>query len=311
MSQCRKMYCKCTQVVKCTKLARQDLFINSSESHHSEELCCILQAGDVDAGSLSALSSLLNNTSNIEMVEYLMAAMWILLRNPHNRKILSTSFSSNAANTMTRDIHSKLQDAINIYSAQDALDSSPNMDSQDPLADQTAEGNDSNIKPQTSACSKPENLESDATNCGKSREGKHINDEENPVSSTNNPEHGNEDNLSKGNEQTPPSAESNLEAEEKDPDSIVECEENTDNDWGLETLIRVGENWLPRILQLNVSCDDSDAPLLKLFEFLSASMCLFLVGDNEDPAPTSVALFEYGCLSRTKRCNTVWILGMI
>lgn len=74
-----------------------------------------LQAGNVEAASLAALASLLNHTENVEMVEYLMAAMWILLRNPHNRKLLGTAFNANPANTIQRDINSKIQDAIDVH----------------------------------------------------------------------------------------------------------------------------------------------------------------------------------------------------
>ena len=41
------------------------------------------------------LATLLNNNGNLLMVENLMAAVWILLRSPHNRKILGTAFNDN------------------------------------------------------------------------------------------------------------------------------------------------------------------------------------------------------------------------
>jgi hypothetical protein len=49
-------------------------------------------AGDLEAAPLVMLATLLNSNSNLVMVENLMAAVWILLRNPHNRKILGTAF---------------------------------------------------------------------------------------------------------------------------------------------------------------------------------------------------------------------------
>jgi hypothetical protein len=43
------------------------------------------------------LATLMNSTENLEMVEYLMAGMWILLRTPENRRVLGTAFSENPA----------------------------------------------------------------------------------------------------------------------------------------------------------------------------------------------------------------------
>lgn len=56
-------------------------------------------AGDLAPAPLVMLASLLNNSSNINMVENLMAAMWILLRNPANRAILGTAFDENPVTT--------------------------------------------------------------------------------------------------------------------------------------------------------------------------------------------------------------------
>jgi hypothetical protein len=52
-------------------------------------------AGNLEAPPLIMLATLLNNNSNLVMVENLMAAVWILLRNPHNRKILGMAFDEN------------------------------------------------------------------------------------------------------------------------------------------------------------------------------------------------------------------------
>lgn len=52
-------------------------------------------AGDLDAAPLVMLATLLNNNGNLLMVENLMAAVWILLRSPHNRHILGTAFADN------------------------------------------------------------------------------------------------------------------------------------------------------------------------------------------------------------------------
>ena len=41
------------------------------------------------------LAALMQNSHNVEMVEYLMAAFWILLRNSGNRELLSEAFAVN------------------------------------------------------------------------------------------------------------------------------------------------------------------------------------------------------------------------
>ena len=45
--------------------------------------------------ALAMLAALMQNSSNVEMVEYLMAAFWILLRNSGNRDLLSEAFAVN------------------------------------------------------------------------------------------------------------------------------------------------------------------------------------------------------------------------
>ena len=85
-----------------------------------------------------------------------------------------------------------------------------------------------------------------------------------------------------------------------------------DDDWGLDTLVRVGETWLPRMLEVS-GCGGSgsstaqagataaggpaaataaatDVPLLKLFEFLCASMCLYVI-DEAPPAARPAGLW--------------------
>ena len=66
-------------------------------------------AGNLEAPPLIMLATLLNNNSNLVMVENLMAAVWILLRNPHNRKILGTAFDENPAMTSTIKGQMKVQ----------------------------------------------------------------------------------------------------------------------------------------------------------------------------------------------------------
>jgi hypothetical protein len=72
--------------------------------------------------------------------------------------------------------------------------------------------------------------------------------------------------------------------------------------WGLDTLVRVGETWLPRMLDTGAVQEQqrqqrssqasttgagqrqqpaaADVPLLKLFEFLTASMCLYVIDEH-------------------------------
>lgn len=72
-------------------------------------------AGPIDAAELSMYSALLMDSSNGEMVEFLMAGMWIMLRNPENRKALGTSFAVNPACPAAAGMASKLNDAIMLH----------------------------------------------------------------------------------------------------------------------------------------------------------------------------------------------------
>jgi hypothetical protein len=51
-----------------------------------------VQAGAVDAAELAMYAALMTNNTNMSMVEYLMAGMWILLKHPDNRKVLGEAF---------------------------------------------------------------------------------------------------------------------------------------------------------------------------------------------------------------------------
>jgi hypothetical protein len=44
-------------------------------------------AGALDPAELAMYAALLMDSDNSEMIEFLMAGMWILLRNPDNRKV--------------------------------------------------------------------------------------------------------------------------------------------------------------------------------------------------------------------------------
>lgn len=87
----------------------QDCLLQAALAPPEDPRCCAIvemaasvgimylstMAGDLGAATLVMLASLLNNNRNLLMVENLMAAVWILLRRPHNRALLSTAFSDN------------------------------------------------------------------------------------------------------------------------------------------------------------------------------------------------------------------------
>jgi hypothetical protein len=60
-------------------------------------------------------AALMTSNTNIQMVEYLMAGMWILLKNPSNRQVLGGAFKVNpAASKLTQGMMNKLQDTIEV-----------------------------------------------------------------------------------------------------------------------------------------------------------------------------------------------------
>jgi hypothetical protein len=55
------------------------------------------------------------------------------------------------------------------------------------------------------------------------------------------------------------------------------------DDWGLEALVKVGNSWLTKLMAMDANGpSENDLPLLKLFEFLTASMCLYMI-EEDDP----------------------------
>lgn len=73
------------------------------------------QAGAVDPAELAMYAALMTSNSNIQMVEYLMAGMWILLKHPSNRQVLGGAFQVNpAASKLTKNMISKLHDTIDV-----------------------------------------------------------------------------------------------------------------------------------------------------------------------------------------------------
>lgn len=69
-------------------------------------------------------AALMTSNTNIQMVEYLMAGMWILLKNPSNRQVLGGAFQSNpAANKLTKNMMNKLQDTIDVADVSETVSS--------------------------------------------------------------------------------------------------------------------------------------------------------------------------------------------
>ncbi len=77
-------------------------------------------AGAVEPTELTMYAALLMDSSNSEMIEFLMAGMWILLRNGENRKVLGSSFNPQAGGgAMVKNIAHKLNDAITLHEIHD------------------------------------------------------------------------------------------------------------------------------------------------------------------------------------------------
>lgn len=59
----------------------------------------LAQAAALDSNCLAMLAELMGRTSQLDTIEYLMAGMWILLRTPANRALLSTAFDPSKSST--------------------------------------------------------------------------------------------------------------------------------------------------------------------------------------------------------------------
>lgn len=87
------------------------------------------------------------------------------------------------------------------------------------------------------------------------------------------------------------------------------------DNWGLETLVSVGESWLPAMIEQDQMGEATDVPVLKLFEFLVASICLFMIevrADNTMHVPHKRLIYIYSIYSSgiepTKVCLTHHLL---
>eukprot|EP00879_Flechtneria_rotunda_P023560 GHRR01024925.1.p1 GENE.GHRR01024925.1~~GHRR01024925.1.p1 ORF type:complete len:713 (+),score=291.71 GHRR01024925.1:1579-3717(+) len=78
-------------------------------------------AGAVEPAELAMYAALITSNSNVQMVEYLMAGMWVLLKNPTNRRVLGGAFAVNPASSkIARNIMDKLQDTIDVADVSEA-----------------------------------------------------------------------------------------------------------------------------------------------------------------------------------------------
>lgn len=64
----------------------------SSMIRESHTEAVVVQAQALDSACLAMLAEVMGRTGQLDTMEYLMAGMWILLRTPANRALLSTAF---------------------------------------------------------------------------------------------------------------------------------------------------------------------------------------------------------------------------
>ncbi|KAL3152291.1 hypothetical protein ABBQ32_001362 [Trebouxia sp. C0010 RCD-2024] len=229
-------------------------------------LCTVAQA--LDSACLAMLAEVMGRTGQLDTMEYLMAGMWILLRTPANRALLSTAFDpKKVAGTSSYKFafRSKMKDAIGVHDLTLSRSSSslPGLLSKPGASRRTSRATRS---PRTSSYGEdPRALPT-------------IPDQLNALGLTSVPEDG----LS--------SLEGGEQAQEDSGAQPGEEVPEFDADWGLETLVNVGEHWIDSLLQ--VGPDGGDTPLVKLFEFLVASMCLFLISDNDPLEPRKHEVYE-------------------
>lgn len=83
------------------------------------------------------------------------------------------------------------------------------------------------------------------------------------------------------------------EEQQQRQESIVPDPDTSDEGtWGLESLVKVGEAWLTGLLETPTE-QDGNASILKLFEFLTASLCLFIIPDDAMPDQGPQQIFEF------------------
>eukprot|EP00892_Ulva_mutabilis_P009697 jgi/Ulvmu1/709/UM010_0081.1 len=273
-------------------------------------------AGDLEAPPLVMLATLLNNNGNLLMVENLMAAVWILLRSPHNRRILGTAFADNPVLSST--LKGQMQDVVDVHEIQEDLLIRRGTDTQAETATKLGKNQSRSAGNQRTSSALPEAATLDripegdrdialatvlsdtavaVSGCIGGQQ-----DQEPPTlmaqlpsvevspsrTSSGRPVFGDEERVLQSSPskmvvlQSNPGLAKLSEDVPTDAVPIEEFEDVSNSDWGLDMLVRVGESWAPNLL--NMTADTVKAPLLKLFEFLVASICLFII-DDEEPLP--------------------------
>ncbi|KAJ9524025.1 hypothetical protein QJQ45_022487, partial [Haematococcus lacustris] len=367
-------------------------------------------AAAVDPAELAMYATLLMDSDNSEMIEFLMAeaqptykvdacmrtslpmclpcctcptvatllplapGMWILLRNPDNRKVLGSSFSPNPASAVTKGMMNKLNDAITLHEineqaqeksamikahvqAQEGAQSSPDPATPDPVSSGTAPAAPGSQR--GSGVNTPVEAEvvagADREDPQPSTQGLGSRQASQPGNPDAAPEPGlgavspqapgpaalllqpggrsprmqllgappaagggagggaGEDNLPRGGgeEGGPPglglgasgpgaeglqsSAALRAQATQMTKGKLQalngKFERQLKDNWGLETLVAVGESWLPAMLEQDETGQATDIPVLKLFEFLVASICLFMIEDDTPPECRELDMF--------------------
>ncbi|KAF8071180.1 hypothetical protein HT031_001262 [Scenedesmus sp. PABB004] len=95
---------------------------SSADDHCDAIIQQTAAAGAVGAPELAMYAALMTSNSNVQMVEYLMAGMWILLKHPSNREVLGRAFKVNpAASALTQGMVEKLQDTIDVADVNEAV----------------------------------------------------------------------------------------------------------------------------------------------------------------------------------------------
>ena len=145
------------------------------------------------------------------MLEYLMAGMWILLRDRGNRNILAKAFDIDDDQKSKEDAESRIAEAIRVHEA---------------------------TEEQMTRTECPEEFVDHVV-----------------------------------------------------PEDETDSEDKEEDEWGLLSLVKVGETWLETLLSGSGE-HDANSSILKLFEFLTASLCLFVIPDDQIPPQGPKQIYE-------------------
>lgn len=82
------------------------------------------------------------------------------------------------------------------------------------------------------------------------------------------------------------------EAKNENHEMVLPDDPNAEDEWGMTALLNVGETWADGLKE-GKGEQDVNASILKLFEFLTASLCLFAIPDDAIPEPESAQLYGF------------------